>query len=457
MVRRSDNGGQIDLSSAEIQQVAGQLSDYQGFVLSALNRDKGYADELIGIDDDELTIKFRESEKFAEKICKNILRTHSINMNNKNIHTMENAKFTAEELSVITDRYNQIHSAANESQSLKENLVSYYMSTNTELSKEEAEKVVAGLMSGVEDFTSKYKEALDEGWNPEVHIKAMVAEMGTQQRFEFLVNAISIINTLNVNTIGDIPNVQDSINKIVEELKVGQNEVTDAVCDELQKHLSELLESSTLILTNADRIKEIMDVANGQPSNVIDFTSEQYDDYRHKAELALATWIEHKNGTLTTLPSGIIPEALGVSIAAGVEEARVVEEVASGTKTLEWAIRCLKILGAVALVCFLGYIALLAIAISACAFFEASILAMGTSTIAVMVASALSFLICWGCSEMAIKAGKKVLNWSGERFDWLMTKFKQNVYPAIERGITNLVSCIRSLFQSNQTSQQALE
>ena len=174
--------------------------------------------------------------------------------------------------------------------------------------------------------------------------------------------------------------------------------------------------------------------------------------------MALAAWIEHKNGALTTLPSDTIPEALGVSIAAGVEEAHIMEEVATGSKPFEWAVKALKILGAVALTCFLGYVAFLGLALLMGAFFEASILVMGTSTIAIIAASVLSFLVCWGYSGVAIQAITKILEWTGEAYDWVVKKLKDNVYPTIKTGFTKLVSWVKSLFKKGETTktQEAL-
>jgi len=409
-------------------------------------------DELIGTDNDELTLLFQESDNIARKICKKILNTYSIMINNKNIRIMEKVKFTALELSVITNRYNEIHLATNESQSLKENLIAYYLSTDSTITKEEAQKVVEGLMSGVDDLTTKYRTALIDGWNPKEHVDTMVKGMTLQQRYDFLVNALSLVNTLNTSTIGEIQDIQISINETIEKMKAGNIEVTDTVCDELQNSLTEILKSSPLLVENSEQIKEMMDAANSQTANVIDFASSQYDDYRHKSEMALATWIEHKNGTLTTLPSDIIPEALGVSIAAGIEEANIMAEVTTGTKPLEWAVKSLKILGAIALTCFLGYIALVGLALVSSAFFEASILVMGTSTIAIIAAAALSFLICWGYSSVAIKTGTKILEWTGETYDWVVTKLRDNVYPIIKNEFTKFISWVKSLFKNGESS-----
>lgn len=412
-------------------------------------------DDIIGVDNDEITQLFKKSETIAGKICKKMITVHSIMVNTKNINIMEKAKFTVAELSVITNRYNEIHSSANEAQSLKENLVAYYMSTDSEITKEDATRVVDGLMSGVDSLTTKFKTALSDGWNPKEHVDAMVEEMTLQQRYDFLVNALSLVNMLNVQTMGEVSDIQTSINETIEKMKSGNIEVTDAVCDELQNSLTELLQSSPLMVTNAEQIKEMMDAANGRTTNVVDFASSQYDDYRYKNEMALATWIEHKNGALTTLPSDIIPEALGVSIAAGVEEAQIMGEVATGTKPLEWAVKALKILGAVALTCFLCYVAILGLALLLGAFFEASVLVMGTSTIAIIAASVLSFLVCWGYSGVAVQVVTKILEWTGEVYDWVVIKLKDNVCPAIKTGFTKLVSWVKSLFnESDSTTLQ---
>lgn len=415
------------------------------------------SDELIGADDDEWTRLVGTSDKIAGKVCKNLLNAHSIMVNQQNLSIMEKAEFTAAELSIITNRYNEIHAAADESQPLKENLEAYCLSADPALSKEEAATEVAGLMAGVEELTSKYRTALTEGWDPKAQIDAMVEGMDLQQRYDFLVNALSLVHALNVRTMGEMQDVQSAVDETLETMKSGHVAVTDAACDELQESLVELLQESPLMLTHSGQIQEMMDAAGGTTATVVDFASSQYDDYRYKCEMALATWIEHKKGTLTTLPADIVPESLGVSIAAGIEQAHVLEEVATGSKTLEWAVQCLKVLGAVALTCFLGYVALVGLALVTSAFFEATILVMGTSTVAIIAAAALSFLVCWGYSSVAITAGTKVLEWSGEAYDWVVVKLRDRVYPAVKAVFTKLVSWFRSWVKGASTASTTQE
>jgi hypothetical protein len=388
-------------------------------------------------------------------MCTKILLFQSIDTNNKNNRIMETTKFTKAELDIIANRLNIIHSHGSEDLSLKERLVSYYRTTDETLTKEEAESTVSRLMSGVDDLTSQYKDALNNGWDPNEHITAMTANMTTQERYDFLVNAISIVKSINANTLGGVSDIKGDVEAAIAELKANNAEVSDATCESLQSCLSELLESSTLMLTGEEKIKEMMEAAHGQSTNVIDFASAEYDDYRYKNEMALAVWIEHKEGNITSLPERILPESLGVSIAAGVEEARVMAEVASGNRTIEWAVKCFKILGGIALACFLVYIALLGLALSVVAFFELGILVMGTSSVAIFIATALAFLLSWGYCEIAINFGAKIMEWCGEAYDWVVMKLKDNVFPRLRTATQNLVTWVREIFQRSGTTQAA--
>ena len=414
--------------------------------------DPEYTESLIGPDDEYL----EESEEISEKLCKKILMFQSLEINNKNNRIMETTKFTKTELNAIANRLNAIHAHGNDELSLKHRLVSYYMTTDEGLIKEDAEMIVSRLMSGVDDLTSKYKAALVNGWKPNEHISEMIATMTTQERYDFLVNAISIVQNLNVNILGGTSDIKEDIEAAISELKAKNAEVTDDTCEDLQTFLLELLETSPLMLTGEDKIKEMMGAARGESTNVVDFASSEYDDYRYKNEMALAAWIEHKEGNITSLPEGILPESLGVSIAAGVEEARIIDEAASGNKTWDWAVKCLKILGAVALICFLGYIALLGLAFVACSFFEAAILVMGSSSVAIFIATALSFLVSWGYCEVLIKFGTKVVNWCGEAYCWAMDKLKDHVWPYIKKGANKLVNWWKNKFGNKDNSDEKI-
>lgn len=430
----------ISITNLDINELLSDIDD----------TDPEYTASLIG-DDEE---KIEEIEKFSDELCKNILLFHSIEANNKNNRIMETTKFTTSELNAITERFNTIH-AFEEGESLKDRLVAYYLSTDEHLDKEEAQNVVSRLMSGVENLTSKYNAAIDEKWDVNEEISSMTVNMSLEERFNFLVNAISLMRTINSNVLGEASDVDKSLTEAIETIKSENTEITDEVCASLQQTLVELIDSSSLMLTGEEKIREMMQAANGESTEAVDFASAQYDDYRYKSEMALAAWAEFKNGSITSLPTDILPESLGVSIAAGIEEAKVMEEVASGSKTIEWAVKCLKVLGAIAMVCFLGYVAILGLALTVCAFFEAAILVMGTSTAAIIIASALAFLVSWGYTEVAINFCKKTIGWCGRAYDWVVEKMKDSVCPAIKNAAQKFTNWVRTLFNRSNSTQQA--
>lgn len=416
------------------------------------DQDPEYTDSLIGEDEDN----FEEIEKKSAEVCKNILLLHSIETNNKNNRIMKTTKFTTSELNAITERFNSIHTFGDESLSLKDRLVAYYLSTDESLDQEEAENVVTRLMAGVESLTSKYKEAMNDNWNVGDEITTMTAGMALEERFNFLVNAIALVKTVNANALGEVSDVEESLNESIEAIKSNCTDITEETCESLQSILVEMIESSPIMVTGEEKIREIMEASKGENTNVVDFASAQYDDFRYKSEMALAAWVEHQNGTLTSLPTDILPESLAVSIAAGVEESRIMEQVASGSKPIEWAVKCLKILGGVALACFLGYIALLGLAIMVGAFFEAAIMVMGTTTGAIIIASALAFLASWGYSETVISFCTKTLSWCGRAYDWMVEKLKDSVYPNVKEAAQKFVRWVRSLFNRSDDHQEAL-
>ena len=400
------------------------------------------AEELIGLGEEY-------DEKNNVNDARNEVVPDSELMKPKNKNVMNTMKFNPAELAAVTNRYNEIHGAANATVSLKENLVAYYLAANELYSREQIEETVTKLMKGVDDLTSKFKEALENGWNPTEDIKGMTTDMTTQERYNFLVNAIAMVNTINTNALGGVADLKSDVASMIEQLKSEKAEVSDGVCEELQTMLAEQLSSSSLMLAGEEQIKEMMNAARGTETQVVDFAATQYDDYRYKCEMALAAWIEYEKGNLPSISENTTPETLGVSIAAGVEEAHIIEQVASGNKTVEWAVKCLKILGGIALVCLLGYVVLLGGAFLMGLVLETGLLLLGTSGIAIFISMALAFLATWGYADVAVKAVTKVMEWSGEAYDFVVQKMKDNVFPAIKKWTLQFVSWVRSLFQGS--------
>ncbi len=401
------------------------------------------SDSLEGVEE----LDSEEKRKIIDQMCQNFLTNRSILLNNKNNTIMNTTKLTQDELNTVVARYNEINSTMDAATSLKDGLIAYYLKEVEDPTLAEATHTVERLMSGVEDLTAKYRQALDQGWNPESEVEQMTADMTVEQRYNFLVNAIAIVKSINAKNLGQTgEQVTELVESSIATMSQDDAVIDDQVCQTLTQTLSALLESPTVMLNSAEQVQELMRAAGEGQTEAVDFAAQIYDDNRYKCQMALAAWIEYQQGNLESFPEHSIPEAVGVSVAAAVEEAKIIEEVSLGRKTVEWGVMCLKVLGGVALACLLGYIALLGIAISTMAFFEAGIMVLGTTTAAIIGAGMFAVLVSCGVSQTAIEAGAKVMVWCGDVFDQIVETLRDRVFPVIRNIASKLVSKIKILF-----------
>ena len=395
-------------------------------------------------------------EKKAEELCHNLLDEYSIKMNNKNQTIMNTTKLSKAELDRIAVRFNQINSAvaATTTLPMKEALTAYYLAEVDGLGYDEAKQTIERLMEGVNSLTEKYQQALAGDWNPKDDIDQITVDMTLEQRYDFLVNAIAIAQSVNAQTLGgDVEQMKTTVEQAVATLTANHSAVTEETCKELQVLLCQLLESSSLMLLGAEQAKELMEAAG--KGEAVDFAASTYDDYLYKYQMALAAWIEFQKGELESFPDNTIPEAVGVSIAAGVEEAKIVQQVSFGRKCVEWGVKCLKILGGVALVCLLGYVGIMGMIITALSFFSAGIMILGSSTCAIIVAGLAALLVSCGISDTVIEVGGKILTACSNAYDYVVEKLRDDIFPAIKEMVVRFVNWVRSLFSKQDATQGA--
>ena len=417
---------------------------------------EGVTEDISGVE----PVSDEDLEKKVENVCQNFLEEYSIQVNNKNHMIMKTTKLSKAELDRIAARFNEINSAVAASSSLspKYQMIAYYLSATENLSQTEAEFTIDRLMSGVDSLTEKYQAALNDGWNPSAEVAQMTANMTLEQRYDFLVNAIAIVQSVNAQTLGDdADQVKESVEQAIETLKAQHGAATEDVCNTLQTLLSELLESSSLMLQGADQAKELMQAAGKGQTAAVDFAAASYDDRLYKYQMALAAWIEFENDQLESFPENTIPEAVGVSIAAGIEEAKIIQEVSLGRKCVEWATTALKILGGVALACFLGYISIVGLTIASASFFVAGVLIMGTSTAAIIIAGLAALLITCGMCDTVLDVCQKVMMACSDAYDYVVDKLCNVVYPKIKEIAVRFVKWVRSLFSKQDEHEPAVE
>lgn len=403
-------------------------------------------DDLIGEDEEKNNI-WQEREKQFDETCENLDNNGSVVVNQLNYTIMNNVNFTKEEMVNVTNRYNTIVENYKADVSLKENLVNAYMAGNPSKTKDEAEGVVSKLMAGCDTLTRKYNEALANGFDAENEISSICEGKSVKERYSFLVNALALVETLNLDNFASLADASDVLKKAIEDYNAATPEPTEEDCETMQKLLAEALVNNTLLVSSLEKARSILTTANEGTSSVVDFTSEQYDDAKQKAEMALAAWLEYEAGGIASVPQGASPEVIGVGAATAVEEAKIMADVVSSSKTTEIAIKCLKILGGVALTCIMGYYGILASAFAGGAIAYGLLSVLGTSTLACVATMVLVIPLLWGMAHLGVNAGTYILEKAGDAFDYVVEKLRESVFPKIAELTNKFITWFRSKFE----------
>lgn len=401
--------------------------------------------ELIGEDEETIGDIWQEREKKFDMICKNLLTGGSIVIYNLNNTSMNNMNFTQEDMARVTKRYNAIADSANAELTLKENLVNAYMKSKPEISEEEAINIVNRLIDGCETLTKKYNEAFKDSFNVESEIATLCKGKNTEEKFTFLINALAVVETLNVDSYDSLGNVKEALQTAIESYKKSDHEPTEEDCDAMTKNLADALRDNTLLISGLEKAQEILHAAN-KTNTIIDFAAEQYDDAKMKAEMALAAWIEYESGNMPSAGTDATPESIGIGAATAVEEAKIMSDVAKGNKTMDIAIMCLKVLGAVALTCILGYISCLGITAVLDVVASGLIYVFGTSTIACIATMALIIPLMFGMAFVLVDPICEILEEANDIFDIVVDELRNSIIPKIEFAGKRFINWLRSLF-----------
>jgi hypothetical protein len=279
--------------------------------------------------------------------------------------------------------------------------------------------------------------------------------MDTETRFNYLVNALAAVDALNSSTFASQKDANETISSLIDKYRNETPNPTESDCNELQSLLAKALTNNTLLLSGMEQAKTLLASAH-DANSVIDFASEQYDDGKTKAEMALAMWIEYEAGNLSTIEVGATPESIGVGAATAVEEAKIMDDVAAGRKTMDNAILCLKVLGGVALFLLLCYIGLVAAAIVGGLAATALISVFGTSTIAFFASAIICLPLIWGLAKLSVDAGAYIMEKAGKVFDFVVEKLRESVIPQIKEVSSRILQWVKAKLGNHNTSSDTV-
>ena len=409
---------------------------------------KDYADDLLGIDEKNISVKDRIT-----------LQDDSEKMNNKSLilkNTTMNNKLSKEEILKVQELAVKFNESYNAELSLEDNLVNFYLEQRPGTFPEDAQAVVTALKSGVTSFNDNLKKALENGdFDYSAELANLASDLSLKEKYEMYINFLAALQTLCVeNLSSEQASKLENYHTIRERLLV-EEDVTEEMLYEVEEKIGLLLKNNNLCLGNIESLKDLIEeLPNGIGAiESVVINSEQ--DMREKIVLSMSTYIAYQNEEIESLKGQeLSPEVIATAVAAGVEEMHLMNELNSGRTTIDKVIMVLKIIGGIALFSLLAYVAF-----NFVTFFAASCSAMfmllyGTSTIALIGALLTFAFVAWSLYSTALDAGEKVMSWSSRIFDAVVNTWREIVWPSTFAILYGIGEWFTSLFQKKTVVEE---
>lgn len=402
---------------------------------------EAYAKDLLGIDEKNISRKDRTT-----------LDSDSKESNNESLilkSTTMNNKLSKEEILKVQELAEKFNESYNSELSLEENLVKFYLTERPGTFPEDAYTIVNGLKSGIVSFNANLKKALENGeFDYATELKELASEMPINEKYELYINFLAALQTLSVgNLSAEQASLLENFQTIRERLIV-KDEVTEEMLRDVEDKIGQLLKNNNFCLGSLESLKELInELPNGSEAvESVVINSEQ--DMREKMITSMTTYIAYQNEELESLRGQeLTPEAIAISVAAGIEEMHVMNDLNSGRTTVDKAIKVLKIIGGIALFSLLAYVAFNCITAIGTLSMVMFMVAFGSTTIATIGAFLASLFVVWSLTNSAFNAGEKIINWSSRIFDVVVNTWRETVWPSIFVILRGIKDWFVSLFQ----------
>lgn len=402
---------------------------------------KEYADDLLGIDENNILIKDRKA-----------LYDVSEEANNEGLilkGTTMNDKLSKEEITKLQELVMKFNKDYNSELSLEENLVNFYLAQRPGAFPEDAYIITNGLKSGIVSFNANLKRAFENGeFDYAAELKEVSSEMSINDKYELYVNFLAALQTLCVeNLSSDQASRLDNFQVIRERLIV-KDEVTEEMLCEVEEKIAQLLDNNNLCLGSIESLKKLIDELPNGADAIERIVMDSEQDMREKMIMSMAAYIAYQNEDLESLKGqDLSPEAIAISVAAGIEEIRVINELNSGRTTVDKVIKALKIIGGIALFSLLAYVAFNCITAIGTLSMMMFMVAWGSTTIATIGAFLASLFVVWSLTNSSFDAGEKIMNWSSRIFDVVVNTWRETAWPSIFEVLHSIKDWFISLFQ----------
>lgn len=406
------------------------------------------ADDMLGIDS--------ENEEFSVLKDRNNAGADSKEQKSNLSTTSMKTNFSKEELQTIQQISDSITVSINPEIPFEENLMNIYIEQRPGSFPEEAQDIVSRIRGSIEKFIANLQQAMSEvGFDYVSELKKVSSEMNLQERYELYINFLAALQTMSINNLSPEQMSQIENFQTVRERLFVNGDVTEDMLADVERQIAAMLQNNTFCMGSIETVKTLISELPKGSDAIENIILGSEKDIMTKMIAALAAYIAYRNGQLESLAGQeMSPEEIAISVSAGMEEMKVMNDLTAGKTTVDKAIKILKIIGGVALFSILAYFAVSGIiAIGAMTAVMFSVI-FGTSTIASIGALLIGGLVTWSLIDSALTVGDKMLNWSSRMFDMVIESWRETAWPAVKRALQSGLNWFFSLFHSDIIMKQ---
>ena len=406
------------------------------------------ADDMLGIDS--------ENEEFSVLKDRNNAGADSKEQKSNLSTTSMKTNFSKEELQTIQQISDSITVSINPEIPFEENLMNIYIEQRPGSFPEEAQDIVSRIRGSIEKFIANLQQAMSEvGFDYVSELKKVSSEMNLQERYELYINFFAALQTMSINNLSPEQMSQIENFQTVRERLFVNGDVTEDMLADVERQIAAMLQNNTFCMGSIETVKTLISELPKGSDAIENIILGSEKDIMTKMIAALAAYIAYRNGQIESLAGQeMSPEEIAISVSAGMEEMKVMNDLTAGRTTVDKAIKILKIIGGVALFSILAYFAVSGIiAIGAMTAVMFSVI-FGTSTIASIGALLIGGLVTWSLIDSALTVGDKMLNWSSRMFDMVIESWRETAWPAVKRALQSGLNWFFSLFHSDIIMKQ---
>lgn len=442
------------LSQAKMREVEHELlksGDADSVIVASIVNsrvDSDLTNDMIGED----------TEIFSNNDDRNNVEMVSKEENKQNTNIM-NANITKEEFKVISALVEKFNASEDKTMSLQENMKRFFMENRLGALPEEADELVSKIGKGVETFNERFQSALKEdGIDCRVELEKITEGMALEEKYNLYINFLGAISSMEASNLS-----KDNLEPIqsFEELKqqyVATTPVSEVMVEEILTKISEVLDNNSLCIGTASSIKELLkDLPKGEGAIETTVTG-SIEDIKKKNIASLATYIAYRNDELPSLSNqSVTAEDIAVSVSAAIEQNNVMSDLASGKTTIDYAIKILKVIGAVALISLMFFLALRIFAASTGVFLAIGLNVFGFSSVGKIISLIGALAASLWINNKVVGVGESIYELYSHYFDVLVDVCRTRIWPSLCETISNVIEWFRNLKNNGAVTTQSTE